>query len=729
MSPKFLLSQLTPSKFLVTSLNLFKIYEKKPKVMVAILKSLLSEEILENANFKEILMFHKVNFDAVLLPCLFPCSKNAETILEALADTNLKKDSIVLQVATSKFSSGQDLQQVQKESMTKLAEKLNPSKLTDLLASMKVASNFSVAGAAMCCHIMTEKVNKKSAIKDVVDASIDLVMLIQDCLSTPQELEDEFSSMSLIERAKVVKMVPFKLVEHLIKSLAKLKQSELESSETRILKAACDLKKSSPAIAEEMFELYYLALGTGEARDVKLIDICANEDLDMPMRVHCMKKLVAITESKDSDTTSRLVKIKSDLLPSLLPLILCDHRKLSKQTMKLLENLSELPAKGTSFSLLVNHLVQDKEEILADPRNVKETMSNFFDEYKSKAETLVRALLKSALGSPGQLARLIPFLEHLDDVSDLNIIATHGSAMLEDWKPALEKDLEALISYFITKLVASIKSDDKCKTFFEDVLKTDLEIRFGNIPKSVAGAALEHIDSDSLQKHDTVLDALFPILVSCSYWNQKSDVLFQVRHLTQKLPITTSMYANAMEECLETEGNAKTKTKARKSRRSTIQDDTTLTGPKTEESWTKIVFLLELLSGEVSTRIQTNHLFKHYFALLKSLCDMTEEKNAYAIDLVLSCIHQAITDAPDKELERLQDVVNPELLVHCIKNCVNPATKSTALLVLARVSTVINAEYVMQNALPIFTFMGEHFVKVDIKQSFDTALQVSEDHV
>jgi hypothetical protein len=67
--------------------------------------------------------------------------------------------------------------------------------------------------------------------------------------------------------------------------------------------------------------------------------------------------------------------------------------------------------------------------------------------------------------------------------------------------------------------------------------------------------------------------------------------------------------------------------------------------------------------------------------------------------------------------------VDPELLVHCIRRCENPDTKSTALLILAKASAC-NAEYVLQNSIQIFTFVGSHFLlKVDSRHSFDVACQ------
>ena len=61
-------------------------------------------------------------------------------------------------------------------------------------------------------------------------------------------------------------------------------------------------------------------------------------------------------------------------------------------------------------------------------------------------------------------------------------------------------------------------------------------------------------------------------------------------------------------------------------------------------------------------------------------------------------------------------------MIDCFRTCQNPNTKDTALLILAK-SSAANPEYILHNSIPIFTFMGTHFLKIDAKQSFDVACQ------
>ena len=67
--------------------------------------------------------------------------------------------------------------------------------------------------------------------------------------------------------------------------------------------------------------------------------------------------------------------------------------------------------------------------------------------------------------------------------------------------------------------------------------------------------------------------------------------------------------------------------------------------------------------------------------------------------------------------------------MQCIRRCSNPETKSTALLILAKAfsASPSASEYVLQNSIQIFTFVGSHFLlKVDSRRSFEVACQVSD---
>ena len=62
------------------------------------------------------------------------------------------------------------------------------------------------------------------------------------------------------------------------------------------------------------------------------------------------------------------------------------------------------------------------------------------------------------------------------------------------------------------------------------------------------------------------------------------------------------------------------------------------------------------------------------------------------------------------------------MLVHCIRSSPNPDTRQTALQVLAR-CVVFNPDFILQNSITIFTFMGSHLLKVDSQHSFQVACQ------
>ena len=61
-------------------------------------------------------------------------------------------------------------------------------------------------------------------------------------------------------------------------------------------------------------------------------------------------------------------------------------------------------------------------------------------------------------------------------------------------------------------------------------------------------------------------------------------------------------------------------------------------------------------------------------------------------------------------------------MVHCIKSSPNPDTRQTALQVLAR-CVIFNPDFILQNSITIFTFMGSHLLRVDSRNSFQVACQ------
>ena len=66
--------------------------------------------------------------------------------------------------------------------------------------------------------------------------------------------------------------------------------------------------------------------------------------------------------------------------------------------------------------------------------------------------------------------------------------------------------------------------------------------------------------------------------------------------------------------------------------------------------------------------------------------------------------------------------IDPELLVFCIRTNPNPDTRHTALQVLAR-CVIFNPDFILQNSITIFTFMGSHLLRVDSRHSFQVACQ------
>lgn len=152
--------------------------------------------------------------------------------------------------------------------------------------------------------------------------------------------------------------------------------------------------------------------------------------------------------------------------------------------------------------------------------------------------------------------------------------------------------------------------------------------------------------------------------------------------------------------------------------------------------WTKTLFVLELLDeylakvaakesqvGEKETNLERDWtlLIPPAFSILKKMSDSDVLESSYRLNMTLTVLLKLLNLAPDNKVEKLdKKVLEPEILTYCIRRCCNPETRQTALKVLARCALPI-PEYVLQNSMTIFTFMGSHLLKIDSKQSYKIA--------
>ena len=121
-----------------------------------------------------------------------------------------------------------------------------------------------------------------------------------------------------------------------------------------------------------------------------------------------------------------------------------------------------------------------------------------------------------------------------------------------------------------------------------------------------------------------------------------------------------------------------------------------------------------------------HQFFPHLFALLQEAMNQQDSPSEdegdldYSVDLLLNVIHSLVDEMSASITELDKSTFNPELLVHCVRRCKSPSAKNVALLTLAKLSA-FSADYVFQNAISIFTFMGDHYLKLDSKRSFEVA--------
>ncbi len=258
-----------------------------------------------------------------------------------------------------------------------------------------------------------------------------------------------------------------------------------------------------------------------------------------------------------------------------------------------------------------------------------------------------------------------------------------------------------------------------------------LEISYSNTSEKVAVVALRNLQGCEAQSPE----ALLAELVALAGRVEDGAVLFECRGVVRGLPLGADAFSEVLAGIWE--GTAGTSMKEATARRASrrlskapMQEQqstpaTSCPALKSGDRWKMTEFALEMFLTKAEGGMSKSHfLMKQIFDLLHRCQDGGDEQGgAYLVDLLLSCAHAVLDLSGDdpQGLEEAGAAVNPELVVKCLNSCGDPGTRGTALLVLAKACAAGDAEYVIQNSVPIFTFMGSHFLKVDSRRSFEVA--------
>ena len=283
-----------------------------------------------------------------------------------------------------------------------------------------------------------------------------------------------------------------------------------------------------------------------------------------------------------------------------------------------------------------------------------------------------------------------------------------------------------MITQFTEVLIDNLASDSVW-TFFSSCLSTKMILTCSGLTKQVSHLLLSSLASSPLLA-EKVKDKQQAKLLSLLVKFCLSDTTLEARNMGLSSPPSPSLLLDQFKNIWGQEAFSGGRVVGRGEfyllygSKDTSEEDV--------ERWVQTCWLLEVTEKLVGQQKGKEEdwllLARPMFVLLCKVADREVEKGSYKLSLLLSVLLQLLSLVPDSKLWQLMTgQLDPELVVHCIRTSPSRDTRQTALQVLARCA-VSNPDFILQNSITIFTFMGSHLLKVDSKHSFQVACQALE---
>lgn len=445
------------------------------------------------------------------------------------------------------------------------------------------------------------------------------------------------------------------------------------------------------------------------------------------MQLQAAEHLLNTFENK-TDVVKAAMSFSSPIVPCLLAGLRCDSKKIRKKILVGFEVAMKKPVARANYAPLVKALVANKPALVATADNLVEVMVAFAEETRSTQATM-HAILGEAVKSDELLAKIAPILGCLDKtgIVELAMYATVLMAKLDDGN---KRTFEAILdSVIIPKMVENM-SDGNVWEFLSTGMRSPLalSIQYNGLNKSPACALIDVLsdcfDKSDYESSDRLKELFASLIELSSIENIAPEHLASARGLI--LTLLTRLDASIFGELLrniwgEAFFSVKGSIKAKRATTATQSEDD-------DSKWLKTTFLLEVSQKKF---VETRDLLQPLAVLLKTaLHEQDHRDHAYVLDLLISTLLNIVDSLTASEKE--SNPLDPELIVQCIRNCKNPNTKATALLLLAKSTAATNAEYILHNSIQLFTFVGTHFLQVESKTSFDiacTAIDILVPHI
>ncbi|XP_070562669.1 HEAT repeat-containing protein 1-like [Ptychodera flava] len=448
----------------------------------------------------------------------------------------------------------------------------------------------------------------------------------------------------------------------------------------------------------------------------------------------------------------------STVVPSLLGVLSCPIQPIRQAASLCLRTIHKSYSnEGQPYMVLIQKLVERREELKADPNHLSQALGVVFsdvgDSYspatptprkksKSRAkrpamETTLDWLLDCIVDEETPLHLQRTLLDILADVNN-KMILTKLLVVLEKLvdKAELEKKLlqgEALVfncilRQYTEKTVEVLRNSPSAALLFFRALSlahglspsvvSPQEVVCQQITKEFFTA----LPADPLKQ--TLLCKLFDLGLD----SQTVDTTTNINKTLKGLRLEAEQIITELNKIHSFTEVTSVKQVKRVKRQ---EKPSTNTEPITERrDWKRVTMILEFLQHKKKIN-NCQLLIPSLFNLISKCLDIdTAEQSSveYIKQLALGCIHGICEKLSPENKPLPKDVLseeqfNVEMVIQCIRLSDNPQTHHHAMLLLAFAAGLF-PEHVLHNIMSIFTFMGANLLRQDDAYSFQVIIKI-----
>jgi len=693
----FLLSQFESIKLEVLLINLVMITDNFPSLQELSINHICSSPMLPLLTLKSVLELH-------LLPVLLT---SASSISSAILSSPMASTSSVLSLLSTLSPGSNNFKTAVEE---KLALLLTPIHLSTVLSTPSLLNSIPVITTF---YSLSQRLF--SASQDWAESFTQLTVLSLKKVNIEKEIIRKDTAINVME-SKEKNSLPWILVMEAMKSI--LAVGKDEGLPTNLLACLPPLLERGFAVeATELKQSLIDHLGLGA---LQFLLLTASSSVDL--KIVCLCLMEATNLCQDSKNMSKILKDKSD--PSILylmSLLLHPKIRVQKAAYPVLEKL-EKSNESVLIMPMIKFFVDNKMEILNNIENFPSILNREKVDSKACRDMLVR----STMVQMELFIKLAPIFKCLSSTKDAETIFKFGSECLEKEETVAGEVVREIIVQFTDALIANFSSE-KVSSFFTSCLLSGKIITHSGLAKKISHLLLSSMASYP-ELSEKLKEKQLTKLLSCLVKLSVLDTTLEARNLALIVSPKPSLLLEQFQDIWGKDCFSSGRVGGRG--KFSLLYGSKDTSEEDAQKWVQTSWLLEVIEKMLRGRQQNTDewevLTRPLFVLLRKVVDMEVEEGTYKLSLLLSVLQHLLSSVSDPALVKMdRGNLDPELLVHCIRTSPSPDTRQAALQVLARCA-VANPDFILQNSITIFTFMGSHLLKVDSKHSFQVACQALE---